>query len=109
MPTLNPTPPTTTHNRHIAHIAETAAHFFTTHHLQWPHHTRKDRNEPYIPGAADIALALHHMIGNLKPGGRLEAGHLIVEWPLPEDGGEPADIRVFLDLGELAARTDDAG
>ena len=84
--------------RTIARVAERAAVVFAVNGWTWAAHPLGS-GDPYVPGAGDIALEIHRRLADLEPGERDDSGRLVVEWEL--DALEPADIRVFVDLGEL--------
>lgn len=92
----------------IAQAARAIAPHFREHGLRWA--TIDGRPGTVIPGEAEIALTLREMVSDVQPGGRIDSGHLIVEWPFDdvEDDGEgddvpakPGPIRILFDLAEI--------
>lgn len=92
----------------IARAARAIAPHFREHGIRWA--SFDGRRALAVPGEAEIALALREMVGQVEPGGRIDSGHLIVEWPLEdvEDDGEeevlatPGEIRILFHLADIA-------
>lgn len=91
----------------IARAARAVAPHFAAHQIRWA--SFDGRRELVVPGEAEIALALREMVSQVEPGGRVDSGHLIVEWPFDdvEDDGEeqvlasPGPIRIMLHLADV--------
>ena len=92
----------------IARAARALAPYFAENGIHWA--SWGGKSQMRVPGEADLALALKEMVGQVKPGGRVESGHLIVEWPLEdvEDDGEgdevlgrPGEIRILFHLADI--------
>lgn len=92
----------------IARAARAIAPHFAAHEIRWA--SWDGRRVMTVPGEAEIALALKEMVGRVEPGGRVDSGHLVVEWPLEdvEDDGEddevlatPGPIRVLFHLADI--------
>lgn len=53
-----------------------------------------------VPTAAHVALSIQRILGELRPGHRIESGRLALEWVEDEEMG-PQEVRVFLHLGDF--------
>ncbi|TDB86476.1 hypothetical protein E1264_17925 [Actinomadura sp. KC216] len=49
-----------------------------------------------VPGEAELALKLRDMVARVEPGGRIEHGGLVVEWPKAD-----VEIRILFDLAAI--------
>lgn len=97
----------------IARAARAIAPHFAAHQIRWA--SWDGRRELTVPGEAEIALALREMVGEIEPGGRIDSGHLVVEWPfedIEDDGdgdealGTPGEIRILFHLADVPPRED---
>lgn len=86
----------------IARAARAIAPHFAAHDIRWA--GWDGTRTLVVPGEAEIALALKEMVGQVTPGGRVDSGHLVVEWPLEDvDGGTPMPgvIRILFHLADV--------
>lgn len=97
-------------DRVIARAARALAPYFAANGIRWADWANP--SQLAVPGEAEIALALKEMVGLVQPGGRIESGHLVIEWPLEDRasneavgaGGDvpaPGAIRVLFHLAEI--------